>query len=61
MSRTTAFQNHYPCRYDAYAGPCPVASVYFAKDNRAKYGHLCWKHPPKSVDDDPEYYTEVPL
>lgn len=49
-------QNRKPCRV---AG-CDVGSCFFAKDNRAEFAHLCWKHPPKLVGDDPDFYEEVP-
>ena len=39
----------YPCRFvmslgGVYAVRCGATSRYFAKDNRAEYGHLCSDH-----------------
>lgn len=51
------YEKHkFPCRFPG----CETGSCFFAKDNRAKYGHLCWKHGPELVGDDPSFYISVP-
>lgn len=48
-------QHRVTCRIEG----CTTSACYFAKDNRAACGHLCWKHPPQEVGELPEWYEAI--